>query len=188
MRRLKGGRTKNFFDTVKPVLFLVILPSIAILLLVSFTQGSPQQSDPTEPFNTVGISKSSIRLDKTNYNFGKISQKDGLVETLYTVTNTGAEDIFLKELYTSCGCTKAQLIYADGSVSGLYTMKGHANPSDFYVAKSIKPGETVKIKAIFDPNAHGPQGIGYIKRNIMLNTNLKEKSLIQFSFEAEVTR
>ena len=32
------------------------------------------------------------------------------------------------------------------------------------------------------------QGIGYIKRNIMLDTNMKSNSLLQVAFEAEVTK
>ena len=171
---------RDFINTIKPVLFLLIIPSIIIFGVIFITQ--------KPVYTNAKTSNSSIGLDKTNFDFGTISQKSGLVDAFYGVTNTGRGDIILKELYTSCGCTKAQLLYADGSVSGLYSMKGQANPQDFYVGRSIKPGETVKIKATFDPNAHGSQGVGYIKRNIMLDTNLKDNSLIQVSFEAEVTK
>ena len=85
-------------------------------------------------------------------------------------------------------CTKAQLILADGTLTGFNGMKGHGGQNDFYVGKIIKAGETVKVKTVFDPNAHGPQGVGPIKRNIILSTNLKDSPNIQFSFDAEVTK
>lgn len=177
---------KDLFDKFKPIIFLVILPTIVIFGFIFATAGATKtQSSQTE---NVSLTDSSIKVDNLNYDFGTISQKDGLVNTTYAVTNTGNQEIYLKELYTSCGCTKAQLIYPDGSESGFYTMRGMANAQDFTVGKYLKPGETVKIKAIFDPNAHGPQGVGYIKRNIMLGTNLKNNHLIQVSFEANVTR
>ena len=179
---------KTLLNTLKPVLFLAVLPSLVIFGVIFVFQRPAHNVEPTTPYTDIRISNSSVKLNKTGNNFGTISQKEGLVDTVYEVTNTGSEDIFLKEMYTSCACTKAQLIYPDGSTSSLYTMKGHANPQDFYVGKSIKPGETVKIKAVFDPNAHGPQGIGYIKRNIMLDTNMRERSLIQVSLEADVTK
>lgn len=179
---------KDSFNTIKPVLFLVVLPTIVILGVILVTQSSSQKISATTVNDNGFLSNSTVKIDQTSFNFGTISQKNGLVNAFYEVTNTGNEDILLKELYTSCGCTKAQLLYADGSVSGLYTMKGMAGAQDFTVGKNLKPGETVKIKATFDPNAHGPQGIGYIKRNIMLGTNMKSNSLIQVSFEAEVTK
>ena len=179
---------KDFLNTIKPVLFLAIIPTVIILGIILLTQGGSKKTTITEAYDNAVVANSSIKLSKSDFNFGKISQKDGFVNTIYEVTNTGQEEIFLKEMYTSCMCTKAQLVYSDGSVSRLFSMKGMANAQDFAVGKSLKPGETVEIKAIFDPNAHGPQGIGYIKRNIMLDTNMKDNPLIQVSFEAEVIK
>src|SRR3989344_1665529 len=179
---------RDFFNSIKPILFLVVLPTVVILGVILSTQGEFPKTNGTTANNNVGVSNATARVSQTSFDFGTISQKDGLVNAFYEVTNTGNEDIFLKEIYTSCGCTKAQLLYADGSASGLYTMKGMTGAQDFAVGKSLKPGETVKIKATFDHNAHGPQGIGYIKRNIMLDTNMRERSLIQVSLEADVTK
>ncbi len=179
---------KTFLNSIKPILFLVLLPAVVIFTVVLISQSASQKTNAAKILNDVNTSNSSVKLNQTAFNFGTISQKDGIVNAVYDVTNTGQEDILLKELYTSCGCTKAQILYMDGSVSGLYSMKGMAGAQDFTVGKNLKPGETVKIKATFDPNAHGPQGIGYIKRNIMLNTNMRDNPLLQVSFEAEVTR
>jgi hypothetical protein len=186
MWNLKELIMTDLFIKFKPIIFLVVLPTIVIFGFIFLTAGAAQK--PSDQLVDVATSNSSVKLDTNSYDFGTISQKDGLVNTVYQVTNTGSEDIYLNELYTSCSCTVAQLIFADGSKSGLFSMKGMSNFQNFVVGKYLKPGETVTIKATFDPNAHGPQGIGYIKRNIMLSTNLKDNSLIQVSFEANVTR
>ena len=170
----------------KPILYIAIIPSIFIAGVIFFTTRS--QSTEAQSQETVSTSNSTYTVDKNTFSFGTISMKDGTVETFYELTNTGNEDIFVQELFTSCMCTKAQLILADDTQTGLYGMKGHGGQNDFYVGKTIKSGETVKVKAIFDPNAHGPQGVGTIKRNITLSTNLKDNPNIQFSFDAEVIR
>ena len=170
----------------KPILYIAIIPSIFIAGVIFFTTRS--QSTEAQSQETVSTSNSTYTVDKNTFSFGIISMNDGTVETFYELTNTGNEDIFVQELFTSCMCTKAQLILADDTQTGLYGMKGHGGQNDFYVGKTIKSGETVKVKAIFDPNAHGPQGVGTIKRNITLSTNLKDNPNIQFSFDAEVIR
>jgi hypothetical protein len=179
---------KEFYNKFKPILFLVVLPIIAFFVFIFASVGATEKTPSQIEGSDLELSASTVKLDKTNFDFGTITQKDGLVNAVFDVTNMGDQDIFLTELYTSCGCTKAQLLYSDGTKSRLYSMKGMSNAQDFTIGKNLKPGETVKIKTIFDPNAHGPQGIGYIKRNIMLGTNLKDNPLIQVSFEATVTR
>ncbi len=179
---------KEFYNKFKPIIFLVVVPIIAFFGFIFASAGVTEKATSQIQGSDIELSSSSIKVDKTNFDFGTISQKDWVVDAIFEVTNTGSQDIFLTELYTSCGCTKAQLLYPDGTKSRLYSMKGMSNAQDFTVGKNLKPGETVKIKTIFDPNAHGPQGIGYIKRNIMLGTNLKDNPLIQVSFEATVTR
>lgn len=171
----------------KPVLYVVIIPTIFIAGAIFLT--TRLQNTKIKNKETVSLSNTTYKVDKSMFSFGTISMKNGNVETVYELTNTGNDDIYVKELFTSCLCTKAQLILADGSQTEFYGMKeGHGDLNDFYVGKSIKAGETAKVKAIFDPNAHGPQGVGPLKRNITLSTNLKDNPNIQFSFDAEVTR
>jgi len=180
------NKNNSLTGMFKPILFIVVIPTLFIAGVVFLTTRS--QSTEAGDQDALGLSNASYKMDKSSYSFGTISMKNGNVETVYELTNTGNEDIFVKELFTSCMCTKAQLILADGSQTGFNGMKGHGGQNDFYVGKIIKAGETAKIKAVFDPNAHGPQGVGPIKRNIILSTNLKNSPTIQFSFDAEVTR
>lgn len=51
---------------------------------------------------------------------------------------------------------------------------------------TVKPGETVTVKAIFDPAAHGPSGVGPVERQIMISTNA-DPGQITLQFKAVVT-
>ena len=175
---------QGIVNTLKPVWFIVIIPSV-ILLGIIFAVNTANKNTQAE--TSSAVSTATYKLDKTAYSFGTISQRDGNVETFYELTNTGTDEIFVKEMFTSCMCTRAQLVFANDQ-TGFYGMKGHGGATDFRVGKSIQPGETVKIKAVFDPNAHGPQGVGYIKRNITLETNLADSPIIQVSFDADVVK
>ncbi len=182
----KHDKATNPWNTFKSILFIGIIPALIIFGLIFLT--TEKNNEAKTKITNVDTVDSTYKLDKTRYSFGNVSQKDGNVETNFELTNTGNSDIYVKKLYTSCMCTKAQIIFSDDSKTALNGMLGHGPESDLLVGKSIKAGETVKIRTVFDPNAHGPQGVGFIKRNITLETNLKADSIIQVSFDAEVTR
>jgi len=173
---------------LKPIIFIGIIPTLVIFGVIFLTSAVGKGNKAEVKATNVNTADSTYKLDKTQYSFGNISQRGGNVETNFELTNTGNSDIYVKKLYTSCMCTKTQIISSDGSKTALNGMLGHGPDSDLLVEKSIKAGETVKIRAIFDPNAHGPQGVGFIKRNITLETNLKTNPIIQVTFDAEVTR
>ncbi|EKD95896.1 MAG: hypothetical protein ACD_24C00274G0001 [uncultured bacterium] len=177
---------KELKGILKPLLFIAVVPTVVVAGVIFLI--SKSQSTAAVDRSEIDVSDTTYKVDKNSFSFGTVSMRDGIVETVYELTNTGSEDIFVKELFTSCMCTKAQLILSDGTQTGFYGMKGHGGLNDFYVGKLIKAGETVSVKAVFDPNAHGPQGTGFIKRNIILSTNLKSNPNIQFSFDAEVIK
>jgi len=178
--------TTSSWDSFKPILLIVVITTLVLFGVITLTvrNSSKTKTDITN----VDSVESTYKLDKVYFSFGKISQKNGNVETEYKLTNTGNSDIYVNRLYTSCLCTKAQITFSDGSKSTLNGMLDHGPNSDLLIGKSIKAGKTVKIKAIFDPNAHGPQGVGFIKRNITLETNLKTNPTIQVSLDADVTK
>lgn len=182
----KNNHSVSAWNSFKPILFIGIIPAVVIFVVIILTVAkSGKTESKIERIDTVD---STYKLDKTSYSFGSISQKDGDVETEFELTNTGNFDIYVAKLYTSCMCTKAQIIFSDGSKTSLNGMLGHGPDSDLLVGKSIKAGEIVKVRTVFDPNAHGPAGVGFIKRNITLETNLKTNPIIQVSFDAEVTK
>ena len=83
--------------------------------------------------------------DKT-YDFGTINQND-VIEHVFKFKNTGKNDLIIRKMKSSCGCTAASV----GS-------------------KTIKPGEEGSIKAVF--NSRGKHGQQH--KSITITTNIPE--------------
>lgn len=127
-------------------------------------------------------SKSSLVAKETFYDFGTISMKNGLVEHIFKVTNSSDKDIYIKKVNTSCMCTSAYLETASGE-KGPFKMEGmgYLPPAN----ETIKAGESWDVKVVYDPNAHGPAGVGAIDRLIYLTDEFG--STFQFEIKAVVT-
>lgn len=96
-----------------------------------------------------------IEIENPRYNFGTISQSDGVVSTTFTLTNMGGSDLIIENMDSSCMCTTARLIYA-GEEGPIFGMSMHGdNPKDYSLA--IPPGESAQLKVYYDPMAHGRQ-------------------------------
>jgi len=124
-----------------------------------------------------------LTASETFYDFGSIQMKNGNVNRMFDITNNTSEDILIERVTTSCMCTVAYIIDGENK-KGPFGMPGHGGP----VPKpnyTIKAGETIQIEAVFDPNAHGPAGVGLIERVVRLEyTNGK---IIDLTFKAIVT-
>ena len=80
-------------------------------------------------------------------------------------------------------CTNAYFVLPDGSKKGPFGMSGMG-----FVPKlneTIKAGQSADIEVIFDPNAHGPAGVGMIDRLIDLADD--SGRALQFEIKANVT-
>ena len=66
-------------------------------------------------------------------------------------------------------CTKAFIVEPDGTLKGPFSMPGmgYVPPAD----ETINAGESRKVRVIYDPNAHGPAGVGPVDRFITLTDN-----------------
>jgi len=96
-----------------------------------------------------------IEIEPSSYDFGTISQADGIISTEFTIKNTGKSDLVIENIDTSCMCTSASIIY-DGVESSTFGMSMHGtNPKNF--ALSIPSGKTAVLKVFYDPMAHGIQ-------------------------------
>lgn len=120
--------------------------------------------------------------DKQLYDFGTISMANGLVKTVFKVTNPTDKSIEVKKITTSCMCTKAYVLEG-ASRKGPFGMPGHGvvPPAN----ESINAGETKEIEVVYDPAAHGPAGVGLIDRFIYLEE--KNGSVLPLEIKARVT-
>lgn len=132
--------------------------------------------------HTAGINN-ILTAEERVYDFGTISMKNGLVTKIFKVVNYTKEDIKLPSLTTSCMCTSAYFIGLNGSKNGPFGMPGMG-----FVPKlneTIKAGESANIEVVYDPNAHGPAGVGMIDRFVYLEDINGNK--LQFEIKANVT-
>lgn len=147
---------------------IATLVLVAIVLLFAWgragTQATPAsvQGAPS----AYGNLKSELAATETLYNFGTISMRNGLVNREFTVTNPTDRDITVSTILTSCMCTSAYVVGADGSLKGPFKMPGmgYVPPAN----ELIKAGESRVIRVVYDPNAHGPAGVGRIDRFVTL--------------------
>ena len=149
----------------KKIIILTILAIAGLFVWGYFSKGGTTAS--VQGASVSGASKSMLVASETIYDFGTISMKNGKVNKEFTVTNLSDTDITLSKVLTSCMCTNAFIVNPDGKIKGPFGMVGHGGsvpPAN----ELMKAGESRIIRVIFDPNAHGPAGVGKITRFITL--------------------
>ena len=119
------------------------------------------------------------------FDFGTISMLAGKVTRKFTLKNSSDAPVRVTKLFTSCMCTQAS-IATQNDRRGPFGMQGHGG-SIPKINLEIKPGETAEVEAVFDPAAHGPAGVGKVRRVVYVETDSSEAPEIQLSFEANVT-
>lgn len=160
---------------------IFIALGIIIFLGVMFWLGKPG-TGRSPAANTANISGGASAVGENFHDFGTISMKGGKVRYDFKFKNNTAESIVAESLFTSCMCTTASFIQ-NGKESGPYGMPGHGFVPP--LKKIVNPGEEVTIAVVFDPAAHGPAGIGEIRREIFLNS--KYGRIAKFAIKANVT-
>ncbi|MBI5470556.1 DUF1573 domain-containing protein [Candidatus Kaiserbacteria bacterium] len=129
-------------------------------------------------------SKSALVAPEVFHDFGTISMKNGNVTKEFTVTNPTNQDVTLKTVVTSCMCTTAFVVEPNGDVKGPFGMPGHGGPVP-PANEIIKAGESRIIRVVYDPNAHGPAGVGQIDRFITLTDS--SNGTLELEIKANVT-
>jgi hypothetical protein len=159
---------------------IIAFAIFVVILLVVARQfaGDPVVGDN----NRRPLVASAIVADEEMYDFGNISMKAGDVERTYTITNTATTSVTMTKVYTSCMCTEATLLLPTGAV-GPIGMPGHGSlPAVNY---AMAPGESIDVRVVFDPAAHGPAGLGPTNRVVIVEDN--QGGVLQFGLQAMVT-
>lgn len=142
-----------------------------LIWLASRTSAPSASADP-----------SLLTATEYTHDFGTISMAAGNVMHDFTVNNPTAEPLTVRQMYTSCMCTEAFFVM-DMQEYGPFGMPGHGmTPS---LNQVIAPGETAAVRAIFDPAAHGPAGVGRINRVVSVLTD--DGRTLELTFTATVT-
>ncbi|MEZ4104280.1 MAG: DUF1573 domain-containing protein [Candidatus Paceibacterota bacterium] len=152
----------------------VIVLGVA-LLGYSVISSNQNNSDAQDVVSETSSAK--ITVLEQPYDFGDIDIFAGKVDTTYTLKNEGTEAVTITKAGTSCMCT-------EGEIAGLtFGMHGSDVKS-----VTIPAGGEEKVKAIYDPLAHGPSGTGPVTRMLMLETNSSETPKIELRFSANVVK
>jgi hypothetical protein len=161
----------------------IIITSIAALVVGLLLWGKWGSSRPGESAAlATGSTQAAVTDSIPAYDFGSVSMLKGNVEHEFVITNTTDADLIVAKAETSCMCTRAVLQLPDGKEMGPFGMPGHGFTPTLNAV--IRPSEKLIVRAIFDPAAHGPAGIGRIERVVTLDTN---KGQITMQFRAQVT-
>ena len=154
---------------MKPQTVIITLIACSVFIGLLVWGYSKNENKSAVVQNTVSAgAKSELVTSDTFYDFGTISMKDGNVTKEFTVTNPTNKDITISTVLTSCMCTSAFIVEPNGNTKGPFGMPGmgHVHPAD----ELIKAGENRIIRVVYDPNAHGPAGVGKIDRFVTLTS------------------
>lgn len=119
----------------------------------------PQQTPAPRP-TAEGMALPRLNLPSTSYDFGPIPKRPDVVH-IFAVQNTGAADLKIWNLVTSCGCTTAEL---SSSV--------------------IPPGQRADLTVTFDPDFHPTEG--EVVRLVWFATNDPTQPWAELRFTAVV--
>ena len=170
--------TQTTKTIVGAIAALVILSGLTWGLKPSLFQRSGSAENQPATSGVIGATEDF-------FDFGTISMSAGKVMRKFTLKNSSDAPVRVTKLFTSCMCTQAS-IATQNDRRGPFGMQGHGD-SIPKINLEIKPGETAEVEAVFDPAAHGPAGIGKVRRVVYVETDSSEAPEIQLSFEANVT-
>lgn len=192
MQKNKFMPKKNFLKKYQNIIIAFIFVGITVASLVLVFKsaslknnrenlnGSDHRINISEKNNSAKGSISAV--NEPFYNFGNISMRNGNVSYFYKIKNSSDSPALISRMYTSCMCTSAALIYKDKKI-GPFGMPGHG-----FVPKTneiIAPNDEAEVEVVFDPNAHGPAGVGKISRVVYIESEGGGK--LELVFEATVT-
>ncbi|MFA5831819.1 MAG: DUF1573 domain-containing protein [Candidatus Paceibacterota bacterium] len=165
----------------KKIITIVAIVFFGLFGLMVWGQSAQKNLAAEKKIETGGKSMLSV-VGASGYDFGTISMKNGKVRYRFKVANSTNKDVMLKSVVTSCMCTSAYIL-GGAEKKGPFSMSGmgYVPPAD----ELIKAGESREVEVEFDPNAHGPSGVGTIARVITLTD--ENEGVIEFNFKAEVT-
>lgn len=156
--------------------YIILFGLLAALLIYGIWYGSSKTikttsiSDPNRPI---------VEVKEDSFDLGKMKIKD-VRDHEFTISNTGKNDLILKQFTTSCGCTFANVIQ-DGNTSPKFSM--HIN-SDWQT--KLEPGKSLIIKVVYDPSAMPVEG--KVVRAVTFATNDPAKPSVELRMIAEVSK
>ncbi len=162
------------------VRLLLLAPAVLVLaggyLVASRWSGSSEGSVSSAAAVPAASSRAGgtpvLTVSPAIYDLGRVSQAKGIVTVELAVANTGAGDLIISEMETSCGCTRAALI-VDGRAGPWFGMRGHGEWPTGWSAH-LTSGQRTTLRVQYDPDAHGIYR-GPIDRVVVIYSNDRQR-------------
>lgn len=149
----------------------IIIGVIALSVWIgkSNTIPSYSSSDPNRPI---------AAISEKSYNLGDMKVSDTKSYD-FTISNKGKDDLTLSKIATSCDCTFAKIIKADGTESPAFTM-GARNAWQ----TNLKTNESAKLRVIYKPSVMPIEGP--VDRYVTISTNDPDNPKLEIKVSAVV--
>lgn len=122
-------------------------------------------------------------IDEDTYDWGDINIEGGNAEHVFELENTGTDGLVLKDIQTSCMCTRATVLSEQDEVlSPDFGMHG----DDSNWTHTFESSQHFKVKVVFDPLAHGKDATGPIERTITIESSDSNHRFTTLSLSANV--
>lgn len=161
---------------------IVLIICLVFLGLLMWGYGKNNKTTALVQSISSSATKSALIATDVFYDFGTISMKNGDVSKDFIFTNSTDKDILVRGVETSCMCTLALLVGSDGSSKGPFGMAGMGGLTT--TNETLKAGESRTLRVIYNPNAHGPAGVGRINRFVTVTDSSGGK--LRFEIKALV--
>ncbi len=161
----------------KKIIIIVVVAIIGILAFMAWGYGRTARTTQAQHNE-----QSSLKAPEALYDFGTISMANGNVDHMFEISNPTDIDVTIDSVSTSCMCTTAYIVSGD-SKEGPFGMPGMGGMTSTKVV--IPAHGTKSIDVVYDPNAHGPAGVGNIDR--FASVTEAGGGTLQFEIKAVVT-
>ncbi|MDP2704390.1 MAG: DUF1573 domain-containing protein [bacterium] len=146
--------------------FLIGAAGVLLLVGALFYIGQPKEKEEQgNAYQGKAEIVSAFQAQESAYDFGTVRMANGNVNHVFSVRNAGETPMKIEKIFTSCMCTTA-FAEQGGKRKGPFGMPGHGIVPKANI--ELAPGEEIGIDVVFNPNAHGPAGVGPIERQIYL--------------------
>lgn len=166
----------------KKIIIGIVAITVAVIVGAVTFLGNSSSPTKADLAKTAGAKVETI---ETKFDFQNIPYSGGNVEHVFPIKNIGDKDLKIANLATSCMCTKVYMKVGQDK-SPEFGMPGHNTASDW--TGTLAPGQEGQIVAVFDPTAHGPQGVGPIDRLVSFESNDPDHPYVEFNFKGVVVK
>jgi len=161
-------------------MFGIFIAIISIIIIAAVWIGSSVSESSTPTYSKDDPNRPNVKLSEKSFDFGEINIKETRAH-IFKITNVGKSDLNLSRVSTSCDCTYAYIINANGEQSPKFSMH---DTSSWQMA--LKPQESASLKVYYKPSIMPVEGA--VDRTINVVTNDPTNPNLEIKITATVVK